>query len=339
MRGRKDRAVWGTELVTGAILFLVAFPALGVAAVGEAGGQTLRQPLSARSAALGEACAAEDGRVEAIGYNPAGLGTLDRAEVGAMYHSGFAGDTFVSVLAGTQVGRLGVAGAVSYYSAGSVEWLDPRGQLTEVSAQRDLVAQVGAGFRVPRTTLSVGASGKVIHSELIEDISGTSLAADVGASLELSRAGLVFGVSAQNMGGSMRLEDGTAVLPLLLRLGLAYHILVDARGLRFGTMQSLGQSGIRSAGAPHRVIALAEYQARLQEDAAGFAVGAEYVYAGVLALRAGFRSLTRGAAARHDVLSLGIGVGLKPVRLDYSVEMIEFATLHRVSVTVASQPK
>ncbi len=318
------------------VLILACMGAKPAAAdVGTAAGGTLLQPLSARPAALGEAYAGEGGSIESLGYNPAGLSTVDQAEFSAMYHAGFAGDTFVSALLGAPFRGFGIAVGAAFYSAGTVERLDPTGGISEVSAQRDLLGQAGVGYRFPRTALSVGASAKALRTELIEEISSTEIAADAGARLEVPAVGLALGAAAQHLGGRLKLEEDSAALPSLLRFGLAYQVHIDRTGPRFGTMRSVSAPVLKPPLAPHRLLVLVEYLTRIQEAASGFAVGAEYSYAGVVAVRLGFRSLTRGAAARHDVYTGGLGVRLPAFRLDYAVERLpSFTSLHRLSLTV-----
>lgn len=302
--------------------------------MGEAGGLSLLQPLTARPAALGEAISAEGGGVEMIGYNPAGLSTMENTQIGAMYHPGFAGDSFASAVVGLPVSGWGAAAGIAYYNAGSVQWLDSTGAVTSVAAQRDLLGQAAAGYSFPGTGISVGACGRLIHTELLEAISTTQGAADLGARLEVPAAGLAMGVALQHLGGKVHLEDDRSDLPVQLRIGAAYRFETDSSGIRFGAIPGPAGERPRARLKRHGVTALAEYALRFREDAAGFGVGLEYTYGGLLALRAGARSLAEGAAARHDVYGLGLGVTVRAVRFDYSVEILPFTYLSRFSVTV-----
>lgn len=320
------------------LVVLVGWPATVSANVGAATGQTLLQPLAARPAALGEAFAGVGGHLDSLGYNPAGLGTLGRTELAAMYHAGFAGDTFVSMLVGAPIRRVGVALGVAYYTAGTVERLDLVGGgeviRSEVSAQRDLLVNVGAGYRLSRIPLSVGFSGKVLRTELIEEVSAVAFAGDLGAQADIPGVGLALGAAVQHVGSRLKLNAlNEADLPLLLRFGLAYEISLNRAGSRFGTMKSLDRPRREAASPPHHLLTLVEYVTRIEESARGLAAGIEYGYARVVAVRAGFRSLTHGAAARYNVYTVGLGVRLPVIRLDYAVELLPFTSLHRLGLT------
>ncbi len=186
--------------------------------LGEAGGLSLLQPPGARSVALGEAFTAVCGSAEAIGYNPAGLAGLPGFAAQALYHRGFAGDNYVSGLVGRPWRRLVLAGRLGYYDSGSVVKSDEvTGELSSVSAQRDLLLQGTLAYRLPYTDLSIGISGKLMHESLIEEISASQIAADVGAVMHNPRLNLSFGAAVQNLGPPLQLARDEAARPLILR--------------------------------------------------------------------------------------------------------------------------
>jgi len=322
---------------------IYALPALGGADVGAAAGQSLLQPSSARPAALGEAYAAEGGRSDTLAYNPAGLGSLRAMEVSAMYHAGFAGDTFVNACVGAPFMGFGVCAGAAYYSAGNVERVYPTGRTGEVSAQRDLIVNAGTGYRFRRFNLDFGAGAKMLRTELLEEVSGNVVGYDCGARFEAPSLGLSFGAALQNLGGHLRLDsEETPIdnqpLPCLVRLGAAYRLEVVRAAPRLGSLKSASEPRLREPSAPRQLLVLADAVLRVEEGARQFAVGAEYGAGSGLALRIGFRTLSHGAAARLDAYTLGLGFDLRVFRLDYAVEMLPFTSLHRLGLTVTPGP-
>ena len=328
--------------------FLVATLAMAPTAhsgVGQAGAQSLREPLAARPAALGEAFAAVDGTTEALGYNPAGLATLAAPEGGALVRGGFAGDTFVSVLGGGPLMGFGVGAALAYATDGTVESRDPTGRTAQVNAQQDLVGMLGVGYRFAVLPVGAGAAIKVFHSQLIEEIGATDIAADLGVQAALP-GGVGLGAAVQHLGGSLTYsaEDAASdanVLPLLWRFGAAWELDLARGAPALGMMDSTTAPARREGDlerpatpVPHRLRVFAGAVARTAELVPEWGGGLEFSYADRLSLRAGYRLLAGGGAARHEIWSLGLGARLGRFRFDYAAELLPFTLLHRASVTV-----
>lgn len=313
-----------------------------MAGVGETGGQILAQPLAARPAALGESLTAEGGTTDALGANPAGIAGLVRPEGSALFHAGFAGDTFVSALGGGDVRGFAVGGAVAYQSAGSVERLDPNGRASQVSAQTDLWVTAGLAHAVPGLPAAAGAAVEVIRSTLLEEFAATDFAANLGIRGEIPAAGLALGASVQHWGGHLRYDDETLpidnnALPLTYRVGAAWSALDRPAGLTIGSLERVDAPEIRRPRAPHAVTLFADAVIRRAEHAVGYGAGAEYGWDGWVFLRGGYRRLAAGAARTRNLYALGAGIRRGPVRLDYAIELLEFTALHRVGLTIAQR--
>lgn len=324
---------------------LLAIVALGAAApagasVGTSGGQILLEPPAARPAALGEAYAAVGGTVEALGYNPAGLAGLPAFEGSALVRQGFAGDTYVSVMGGAAFRGFGIAAGVSYLTAGTVDWIDPTGRVSTVTAESDLAATVGIAWPLPWVPVSVGVSGKLLRSSLLEQSAVNDFACDLGVEAEIPSTGVRVGASQQHWGGHIRYDDApwpldNNPLPLIWRFGATWTLAVPVGGSSIGTLESFAAPEMHAPPPPHALRFYAEADLRRLEHAVGYGGGLEYAYAGFTFLRGGYRILASGGAAREPAWSVGAGVAFAGLRLDYSIEMLSFTTMHRFGLSFA----
>ncbi len=317
--------------------------------VGAAGGLSLLQPLSARTAALAEAVSAEPGRADALGDNPAGLAEQPAFSGSALYHAGFAGDTWLSALGGAPLrDAVAAAGGVALYNGGTVEVLDPTGKFTPVTAQQDVTGRAGLAWRTPvawGVPFRAGVAASVTSSRLLEDVAAVQLAGDYGVQAAWPATHLLAGVALQHLGGHLRYDrekfplDNNR-LPQVWRFGLAWSLDLTESPGSIGLLDSASHPDYLAAPAATRLGVFAEAQARSTEGAFQVGGGAEFTYADTLALRAGARALGPGAASRLAAVTLGLGVQMRSVALDYAVELLPVAALHRLGLTVrASRPE
>ncbi|MBI4371587.1 MAG: PorV/PorQ family protein [Elusimicrobia bacterium] len=202
------------------VLLLAPVAARAAAAAGAA---TLRQPVSARAVALGEACAAVAGGAETLGSNPAGAARAARPGLTTAFTSGAADDSFgfVGWAAPTRRGAL-LAGA-AYYDAGSVALNFAGGGAQTVAAERDGV--ILAGWALPLDWgLSAGALAKAYRFELAERAVAAGWAADAGLQWTAPAAGLSLGAAVQNLGPDAKFEVEGDPLPLTARGGAAWTL-------------------------------------------------------------------------------------------------------------------
>jgi hypothetical protein len=310
--------------------------------VGEAGGQILAQPVAVRPAALGEALTAEGGSTDALPANPAALAGLAYPEGSALFHAGFAGDTFVAAAGGGNVKGFGVGGLVAYQTAGSVERLDPAGRPSQVSAQTDLRALLGIARGLPLVPVAAGASVEVIRSTLLEEFAATDVAGNLGLRTEIPGTALALGAAVTHWGGHLRYDDESLpidhnALPFAYRFGLRWIALAHPVDTTIGTLESLRRPALRRPPPPHAVRLYADTVLRREERAVEYAGGAEYAWRDMVFLRGGFRRLAEGAARTRNLYALGAGIARGPVRIDYAIEMLEFTALHRVGLRVAGR--
>jgi len=312
--------------------------------VGAAGGLSLLEPLSARTAALGEAVSAEKGRTDALGDNPAGLAGQSGYAATALYLAGFAGDTWVSALGGAPLpDGFGTAVGVALYNGGTVDLLDPTGALNPVTAQRDVAGRAGLAWQAPFAPVRAGAAVTVVSSQLLESVSAVQVAMDYGLQAEWPAAHLFAGAALQHAGGHLRYDREILPLdnnrlPALWRFGLAWNLDLTESPGSIGLLDSASHPDYLRGPMAQRVAVYTEAQARTTENAVQYAAGVEYTLANLLSLRAGARTLSSGAAARLSVPTFGLGVAVKSIAVDYAVELLPVAAIHRLGLTLRAAP-
>lgn len=213
---------------------LLLSPAAAFAASASNGAPTLRRPLSARAAGLGEAFSAVGGGADSLGVNPAGAAAAPAPQLLTTFTSGVSDDAF-GFLGYVHPVKAGViAAGVAYYDAGSFNAVDVNGAQTTVVAQRDYVGI--AGWAMPLGGgLSAGVLGKAYRFTLAQSASATGFAGDAGARWETPLKGVSLGAALQNMGPGVKFEAASDPLPLTLRGGAAWSLVTkaDSGGLTY----------------------------------------------------------------------------------------------------------
>jgi hypothetical protein len=224
-----------------------------------------------------------------------------------------------------------------------VDWLDPTGRISTVTAQSDLVGMAALAHGIPGIPVFVGATVKIVRSSLLEEAAATDFAADLGAQAVVA-PGLRVGASLQHWGGHLRYDDekwpvDNNPLPLLVRFGASWTVAVPVGGSTIGTLESTESPGMQVPPPPHALRFLAGADLRRLEHAVGYGGGIEYGYAGTAFLRGGYRILESGWASRESAWSIGLGVAFAGLRVDYAAEMLSFTTFHRVGLTFVRFPE
>lgn len=304
MRRSLSRAAWLS-------LALSAAWTAGAAGQGDpvAGGAAfLLLPVGARATALGQAGVADAGTGEAAFWNPAGLATLPASEFGVQYAATFASRNSVLSLFGRSR-RLGTVGVTAYLvDYGTQDQVPPGGGVpTGRVAPKNI--QLTASYATDvGGTVSLGVSYKLIQFRqdcqgdcgLIQDVTGTTHAVDVGAQIAIgARDAFRLGVALQHAGFPLQLEnrDQADPLPTKLSLGAAYQL------------------PLRAMGAAEAVDArvLVDVQDQWGEYGSVDArMGVELGYGGAAFLRAGYAFLAGGTGGA----SLGIGLRLEQIAID-----------------------
>lgn len=291
-----------------------AAAALSEADAGTSTGLFLRLGASAREAAMGEAGTAAAYSPAALHYNPAGIAYVPRFGASFLYSSHLAGSSYqYAAFVQRLRPRLAWGASLRHFSAGDVTTRDSAGFQTGSISPRDLGVTFGAAGFLDRKGLgplsgsAVGGTLTWVESRLSR--SASTLTGGLGLRTRpFFDSKLRFGLSAENLFGSLTYDLESDPLPRVARLGLL--------------------------ATPWR-----EWDVSLQLDLPAdgppaVAFGTEYSL-GPLALRAGY--LNRGEAEPGGLagFSGGFGVGWRGTMVDYA--LVPFGPLgdaHRFSLTL-----
>lgn len=284
---------------------------------GSPSAQFLTIGVGGRAAALGEAYSAVADDASALYWNPAALTRVEKRSATLM-HASYFGESALEY--GSYAQRLGDWGAFGlgfqYLSAGKITGTDETALDTGASfSPNDMAVTAGYAYRFREGALAglaVGGAGKFIRSTIID--SASTFGGDVGVlSPELFSRGRLSLVLA-NLGQGLRFGETREPLPLLLRVGAAARVL------------------------PRWGVSIEGVQPRAEGAYAG--AGTEYVFSQgegwSLAGRLGFNSRSLGASDGASGFAGGVGIGYRPVSLDYAfVPFGAVGSAHRVSLTFA----
>ena len=293
--------------------------------------QFLKIGIGARQAALGEASIASVEDVNAIFWNPANLRGIETFESAFSYIRWLADMNYVAGAAGVRWNGVGVfALSIAALDYGEIpEALvsaGPNGDNRTGNTFSGSDLLIGAAFsRAFTDRLAIGIGVKMIREELFQ-YSVSQIAFDAGTSYLIGYNGTRLAMSAQNFSGSAKWlgDDSDRTegydVPLVYRIGLSTNLV--------------GTDGFFDAGSAHRVVFSVE-AINTNDFSERLHLGAEYQFAGLLALRSGYR-------INYEEGNLSLGVGLNPqfagmeVRLDYAWVAYEFLDApHRLTVSVA----
>ncbi|HAM35801.1 MAG TPA: hypothetical protein DEB40_06305 [Elusimicrobia bacterium] len=310
----------GRLMRAAAMGWVLAWPLPCLAGPSQSGALLLQQPFGARPFAMGQAYAALGDDIFAMSYNPASLSRLKQSQAAA---------NFTQSIADSKMGYLGLASplnpsqalglAVKYMDLGTGDIFNSNGStIRTVQAQRDYMIQFGyaARFQAGSGNFHLGASAKALNSVIAQDMRATAYGADVGAIYE--RPWLAGTASAAasllNAGPGIRYSGGVASdssadrLPLTSRFAAGYSHNV------FGSDDvSLGL----------------ELDHAVHDSLLTAAVGVEYDYHRLCALRFGYRS-------GQDLggLTMGLGLRLKDMSIDYGIGLLQtFDSVQQMSLT------
>ena len=264
----------------------------------------LRIAPGARSAAMGDAFTAGSEGVLALHYNPALLGTIEKAEIEGGYQNVVLDIGQGSLAYAQPLGsHAGWGLLLSYLDYGTTKKTTFAGGAA-IAAQEagtfggsDL--SVGASFGYAFSDFGIGLSVKAVSSS-IDDASSNAFAADLGLSWKPSET-YEFGVALKNIGKELQFDQQLESLPVLFRAGAA--VFLFDRKLRFN----------------------ADVE-KVRQEELHLMTGVEYQFGKHLSLRAGWDG-------RNDVASgitTGVGVSMKTFSLDYAfIPAGNFGSNHR----------
>jgi len=239
-------------------------------------------------------------------WNPAGLASLERPQVGGM-HAAWLGDLKYEWIgyARPMSPKLGVGSlSVAYFHMPSIQGVDEFGSPTGEFKVYDMAVTAGLS-RPVGNHLSIGANTKLIRQTLAT-VSATGLAVDVGAQAKGPR-GVTFGAVVQNLGPSLSFDGASYPLSRQIRVGASGEV---ANG---------------------RVLLATDYNmpSDYYDDVR---VGAEVRAHPNVSLRLGYRREMGAGENPQTGFSYGLGFQFKQLNLDYAMTPNEdFDNIHRLS--------
>jgi hypothetical protein len=263
--------------------------------------------VGARSAGVGPATAAASGTSEALGWNPAGLGSITRGEVSLNHSQAFVGtgDALVVALS-SPVGVSAIFANMLDYGAADATGPDslPSGKIYP----RNVAIGVAHAARIGRD-IRVGASYKYLQFRFdcsgecpsIPTVLASTSAFDLGVQYDLPmRLPVQLGVAIRNLGVRLREEDlEPSELPTRIQIGAAVTYRVP---------KAMAENARLSL----EVDVIDELQIRRPLPR----VGAEFVWDDAVFLRGGYvmedRDTESGGA------SLGIGFAFRRLTIDFA---------------------
>ena len=235
------RSVLCLLLVCG-ILAMPAFAA-NKNRIGTAGAQELLIPVGARGIAIGASGSVFMKGVDAIYWNPAGLGRMDRAVEVLFSQMSYIADIGVSYGGvGVQAGDFGNLGfTLKSLSFGdipvtTVDFPDGTGEMYSPS-----YLTLGLTYgRLLTDRISVGATGYLI-SESIQNMSATGLAFDIGIQYHnLGIQGLMLSVAVKSIGPNMKFDGADAYVTANVGERDAQKYKIETAGFELPTNLEIG---------------------------------------------------------------------------------------------------
>ena len=285
---------------------------------GEGAGTTafnfLKIGAGARPVGMGEAYSALADDINAIYWNPAGLGCITEREVTASYlsyvadiNSGYFGYTLPLMKGG-----LGIS--VVYLDYGQIRETtddDPDGVNLGYYRPYDLAVIAAYGCNVGGG-LNLGINMKGIHED-IQGYTANAIAFDIGTLYDLPVKDLICSFSIKNLGLQTKaFIEEKHDLPLVFDFGLGYSMLDNTLKVGLDLYQPQGGDF-------------------------NFNIGGEYYWKKLVALRMGYKNAGKDlkTGSDKDLLTgfcFGLGVNMEMYRVDYAfVPFNELGNAHRLS--------
>ncbi|MBN2425996.1 MAG: PorV/PorQ family protein [Calditrichaceae bacterium] len=305
------------------LTFAILFTSISYAQkVGSTSMQFLKVMPCARATALGEAYSVWATGAEAVFWNPAGLASIDHMEFST---------TYINWLFDSQQGAFASAFKIKNFGAVGlqVQYVD-FGEFEETSAERPYINNpesygltgrtfnpysylIGLSYaRYFTTRFSVGLTVKYVHESLYNgeqvitqvrqgvyekvDTWANGLIFDFGIRYNTGFRSVYLGSAVQNFGANVKYAKESNPVPLLFRLGIGANII--------------GKEGVWISGNEENRLSMACDIFHPNDYAQQVHLGIEYEYAGLVALRGGYKfnydydGLTLGAGFKHTFSGL-----------------------------------
>lgn len=256
---------------------------------------------------------AAPGDLWSLTYNPAGLGNMDRLEVGVSVIEWIEDASYNYLGVGMPSGDGGLAIGLAYFDLGGVPVVSDIMEDGDETAEASNFGFIGGyGFTMPNICdMSVGISGHLIQGNLYDE-TGTAIGVNFGVLYALMDDQVQLGASVRNIGTKFQFvedEDEQAV--------------TYAGGLSYSTFKDQIQNVDLTVG----VDALMPKNSDMV-----VAVGGEAWFVDMLALRVGYKTGDEESGS----LSFGAGFRYSDFQLDYAyADHGSFDVAHRLSLMMA----
>ena len=234
----------------------------------------LKLPLSARAVGMGGAQVAVADGVSSMGYNPAGMVTVNDYGFSASYTSWFANISHSYAAVAKRIPDVGIVGAsvIALSTDDIIETTPLQPDGTGRTFRASDFAFSLAFARQVTDQFMVGVNAKIIKSYLYNNVVGaSSFAFDVGTLYDIPILRSRIGVSLTNIGADLQYVNEPFSLPTALRFGLLFDVLKEADQSLVTTLQVT----------------------RANDSNELYNLGAEYVFNNLIALRGGLKLGTR----------------------------------------------
>ncbi|MEW6609063.1 MAG: PorV/PorQ family protein [bacterium] len=259
---------------------------------------------------MGETFVAIADDINAIYWNPAGLANIQNRQATFMYADWLEEITYnyLAYIHPQQIMGGIMGGGLTLLDSGSIDrTIDGTGKIGDYDA-KDIALSVAYAKKLTENC-NLGASIKYIQMK-IDNEKSTGIALDIGCLYKPTVENLTIGATIQNLGPKLKafISEKDA-LPLNIKVGGAYKLLDNA--LTLGLDVNFPS-----------------------DNDTNFNLGAEYWIKEIVALRAGYRTLTKDAL-KSSSLTYGAGFRIPNVGVDIDYAFCDYDELdktHRVSL-------
>lgn len=316
------------------ICFLTPLYAGGGKRNGTNGASELLIPAGTRGISMGSAAVASSKGLEALYWNPAGLAWTSCSAEALFSYQSYISD--IGVTYGAVSANISDFGVIAFsikalsMDAINVTTVDNPDGTGQTFTPQFLTA--GLSFsRALSDRISVGLTGNLI-SESMDRVSAKGVAFNVGVVYQNlgNLNGLNLGITVNNLGPEMKF-DGTGLyqkgtIPELERPAQYYK--VESAGFELPSNLELGLSYTRMLDESNSLLVSSAFQnSNFSGDE--YKLGAEYIYADLLALRAGYTFIPE-SQEKQSIYGLSLGVGINyrmpgsgTIRFDYAYRDVD----------------
>lgn len=302
------------------LLFCLVFATNVVFAKAVTGVAILNQAIGVRQLGMAEVATGLSDDASAMHYNPAGIATVRRIELNAMYHQNII-DTrneALNLIFPLKKGlllhnRASIGMGVLAYQGGDIEKIVLTEDESSIKSREVLTAesdyQIGLCYSEEVAkylgNTYAGVMVKWIQSELVEKYRARAVGIDMGVLHKVGGLGL--GIAIQNIGTEMKFIKVGDSLPFTIRVGGSYE-----RKIGKIAKMVLGVDGIK-----------------VKNDDMRYNLGGECWIEDILGIRGGYK------INDDNKVSIGASIRYKWVQLDYGYKMMDvFNNTHQAAITL-----